>query len=173
MILALGESLEEVTEEQQALSGMPAVFLTDSAHAEQTMNMAGMVYEGEIKVSEVGFCKLETQQECLAGSLCIPKLLDVLGSRYRILFFVNQKHIVIVDDDDFSLRLIQRIKRRKSRQGRTKEIFLYNFITEFMKRDLQILAQYERRLICLEEDVMNVKLQGFQSRIIPNRNEIL
>ena len=51
------------------------------------MEMAGMVYDGEISLAEVGFCKLETQQECLAGSLCIPKLLDVLGSRYRMLFF--------------------------------------------------------------------------------------
>ena len=25
---------------------------------------------------------------CLTGSFCIPKLLDVQGSRYRILFFI-------------------------------------------------------------------------------------
>ena len=60
-----------------------------------------MQYEGEINLKDVGFCKMETQQECLAGSLCIPKLLDILGERYKILFFINRHHIVIVDDDEY------------------------------------------------------------------------
>ena len=89
------------------------------------MGLAGMLYEGELNLSpkDIGFCKLEAQQECLAGSLCIPKLLDVLGSRYRMLFFINQKHIVIVDDDDFARRLIIRIRRSKINQGDTREHF--------------------------------------------------
>ena len=37
----------------------------------------------------------------MVGTLCIPKLLDVLGSRYRMYFFVNRSNVVIVDDEDF------------------------------------------------------------------------
>ena len=72
IILALGEILEKIEEEQVMSDGRPSVFITDSRHAPRTMEMAGMVYDGEISLAEVGFCKLETQQECLAGSLCIP-----------------------------------------------------------------------------------------------------
>ena len=46
----------------------------------------GMIYENEIRLEKIGFCKIENQQECVAGTLCIPKLLDVLNSRYRMFF---------------------------------------------------------------------------------------
>lgn len=173
IILALGEILEKIEEEQVMSDGRPSVFITDSRHAPRAMEMAGMVYDGEISLAEVGFCKLETQQECLAGSLCIPKLLDVLGSRYRMLFFINQHHIVIVDDDDFAKRLIIRIRRSKTNQGDTRERFLYNFIGQFMSRDLELLGRYERLIMGMEERVADGKTQGFQSKISPIRRELL
>lgn len=171
MRYALGERLIEL--EAQSTADIPSVFLTTSSEARIVMKRAGMVYEGELNLSEVGFCKLETQQECLAGSLCIPKLLDVLGSQYKILFFINRQHMVIVDDDDFSYRLIRRIQRKKSRQGETKEKFIYNFMLEFFSRDLELLGQYEKRLMRLEEGVMDGKVEAFQSRFLPIRRELL
>ena len=90
IIWALGQILEKIDEEQFLEEERSAVFLVGTEDAKRAMELAGMVYEGEINPSEVGFCKLETQQECLVGTLCIPKLLDVLGSRYRIYFFINQ-----------------------------------------------------------------------------------
>lgn len=173
IILALGEILEKIEEEQVMSDGRPSVLITDSRHAPRAMEMAGMVYDGEISLAEVGFCKLETQQECLAGSLCIPKLLDVLGSRYRMLFFINQHHIVIVDDDDFAKRLIIRIRRSKTNQGDTRERFLYNFIGQFMSRDLELLGRYERLIMGMEERVADGKTEGFQSKISPIRRELL
>ena len=173
IILALGEILEKIEEEQVMSDGRPSVLITDSRQAPREMEMAGMVYDGEISLAEVGFCKLETQQECLAGSLCIPKLLDVLGSRYRMLFFINQHHIVIVDDDDFAKRLIIRIRRSKTNQGDTRERFLYNFIGQFMSRDLELLGRYERLIMGMEERVADGKTEGFQSKISPIRRELL
>ena len=173
MILALGETLESIDENQLIQENKQAVIITDSRHAKEAMLLAGMIYEGDINLSEVCFCKIETQQECLAGSLCIPKLLDVLGSRYRILFFINQRHIVIIDDDDFARRLIVRIRRSKSRQGNTKERFIYNFITQFMSRDLELLGRYERLIMTMEEKVLEGKTEGFQNEIIPIRKELL
>lgn len=173
----LGERLEEIREERERAACLPvefpSVFLTNSRQAARVMTRAGMVYEGEIKLSEVGYCRLEPQQECLAGALCIPRLTDVLGSRYKILFFINRRHVVIIDDDDFSHRLIQRIRRRKSRQGETKERFIYNFILEFISRDVQILGQYEKRLMELEERVMHGQEEGFQNKFMPIRRELL
>lgn len=84
----MGERLIELEAENTA--DISSVFLTTSSEAREVMRQAGMIYEGELNFSEVGFCKLETQQECLAGSFYIPKLLDVLGSQYKILFFINR-----------------------------------------------------------------------------------
>ena len=86
MIYKFGERLTEISQEEWEKEKCPAVFLTDSNHAEETLATAGIVYEAEIQIAKIGFCKIENQQECMVGTFCIPKLLDVLGSRYRIAF---------------------------------------------------------------------------------------
>lgn len=173
MIFKFGEQLLPVEMEEWEADQVPAVFITDSKHADAVLKKAGIIYENEIQVSKIGFCKLENQQECIVGTLCIPKLLDVLGSRYRMYFFVNRSNVVIIDDDNFSLRLIHRIQRKRTHQGETKERFLYNYIAEFMSRDLEMLAAYEKRLLRMEEDVTQQKISGFQTKLMPIRRELL
>ena len=46
---------------------------------------------------------------------------------------VSYTHLVIVDEEDFSQRLIRRIQRKRTHQGETKERFLYNYIAEFIR----------------------------------------
>jgi len=173
MIFKFGGQLQPVEIEEWEAERSPAVFVTDARHAEETLARAGIIYENEIRLEKIGFCKIENQQECVAGTLCIPKLLDVLNSRYRMFFFVNRYHIVIVDDEDFSLRLIRRIQRKRMHQGETKEQFLYNFIAEFMSRDQEMLVAYERRLLRMEEDVTQEHTETFQNRLMPIRRELL
>lgn len=163
MIFKFGGQLQPVEIEEWEAERSPAVFVTDARHAEETLARAGIIYENEIRLEKIGFCKIENQQECVAGTLCIPKLLDVLNSRYRMFFFVNRYHIVIVDDEDFSLRLI---RRKRMHQGETKERFLYNFIAEFMSRDQEMLVAYERRLL---EYAQQVK-EAYQAQIDARQN---
>ena len=84
MIYRFGDRLVPVTIEEWEADRSPAVFVTDSRHADKILAKAGIIYENEIHVSKIGFCRLENQQDCIVGTLCIPKLLDVLGSRYRM-----------------------------------------------------------------------------------------
>ena len=152
IILALGETLEPIDEEQFKAEDRSAVFVATSKEAKEVMELAEMVYEGDINLQTVSFCRMEAQQECLAGSFCIPKLLHVLGSRSRILFFINQRHIVIIDDNDFSWRLIMRIRQNRTKQGATREHFIYNFIGQFMSRDVETLGRYEKLIMDMEEN---------------------
>lgn len=173
MVFKFGEQLIQVDLQEWESNQVPAVFITDSRHADEILKKAGIIYENEIQIAKIGFCRLENQQDCVVGTLCIPKLLDVLGSRYRMYFFVNRSNVVIVDDDDFSIRLIRRIQRKRTHQGETKERFLYNYISEFISRDLEMLVAYERRLLRLEEDVSQEKISDFQTKLIPVRRELL
>ena len=81
--------------------------------------------------------------------------------------------VVLVDDDGFSKRLVSRIKRRKSTRYKTKEIFLFNFIAEFMNRDLEYLVQFEKKLMELEEAVHRDHTENFQSSIATIRRGLL
>ena len=173
MIYQYGEQLLPIPFSEWETAREPAIFVTDSKHAPDILEQANIIYENEISLSKIRFCKLETQQECLVSTFCIPKLADVLGSRYRIYLFVNRHNIVIVDDDGFSDRLIYRIQQKKAHQGETKERFLYNYISEFISRDLEMLVAYERRLLRMEEDVSQEHIANFQTKLMPLRRELL
>lgn len=174
LILQLGDYLNEIDDvDTWKAHKTPTVFIAKSKEAREILDLAGIVYDGDIQLQKVGFCKLETQQECLAGTLYIPKLSDVLGERYQVMFFVNRYNIVIIDDGEFALRLVARIKRKKTNQGDTKERFIYNFISEFMSRDLELLAQYEKKLLRMEEEVMHGEIEDFQSELMPMRRKLL
>lgn len=173
MIFRFGEQLISMEIEDWEADQVPAVFVTDSRHADEILAKAGILYENEIQISKIGFCRLENQQDCVVGTLCIPRLLDVLGSRYRMYFFVNRSNVVIVDDENFSLRLIRRIQQKRTHQGETKERFLYNFIAEFMSRDQEMLVAYERKLLNMEEEITRDHTTNFQSKLMPIRRELL
>lgn len=173
MILELGGNLTETDEQEAMLPEKKAVFITTSGEASELLKKIGMVYDGEINLKNIGFNKIESQQECLMGTLFIPKLLDVLGSRYKIQFFINEKYIVIVDDDTFSVRLIKGIISKKSNQGATRELFLHNYISEIINRDLEILVEYERTLMEMEEAISHDKISDFQEKIMPIRRKLL
>ncbi|MGN9055581.1 magnesium transporter CorA family protein [Bariatricus sp. HCP28S3_A7] len=165
------EQNNETVKTEKSIGFEPII--TDSHRAARVLEENGIVYEGDIELGNIGFCKIEAQQGCLTGSFCIPKLLDVQGSRYRILFFITSDKVVLVADDGFSKRLVSRIKRRKSTRYKTKEIFLFNFIAEFMNRDLEYLVQFEKKLMELEEAVHRDHTENFQSSIATIRRELL
>ena len=122
MIYALGEQLQEITLEQATEGMIPAVFITSSEDCCEILQKSGINYEGEINLDDAYFCKLETQQECLYGTLAIPRLLDVLGDRYRMLLFVNKNCIVIVDDQGFAERILKRIQKKSFIRERQRSI---------------------------------------------------
>ena len=172
-ILTLGERLEEISEEDFRETDKSVVFITTPHEARTALKLAGVRYEGIGRLSEIEFNRVETQLECLSGTLYIPKHSNVLGSRYHIIFMINSKHIVIIDETDFTVQTINRISRRRLQQGETREHFIYNYFTQFMAKDLEILGRYEQRLMRLEERVRKEDVDDFNSEIIPIRKELL
>ena len=85
MIFTLGACLREQkkTDLPELGEDVPSrVFVTTVAGAKAALEQAQMRYEGEVQLSEIGFCKVENQQECMIGSFYIPKLLETLRSYY-------------------------------------------------------------------------------------------
>ena len=175
-IYRLGEQLKETSLEQTLAESTSALFLVSSKECTPVLEKIGIFYDGDIHLAEISFCKAELEQDYISGTFAIPKLLDVLGSRYRMMFFINARHIVIVDDDDFAQRLIDRIRRKRLHQGETRERFFCNFVSEFITRDTVVLDEYERRLMEMEEEVMHKQVQDltdFQGRLMRIRRTLL
>ena len=167
---ALAETLKKISLEEAA--GTHSVIVCGSAQAKEVLDKIGLLYENMPDISKIAFSKVETRQDCLEGTLYIPRLDDITGKRFGVFFYINKMHIVFVDDDGFSSRLIERVIRRKTHEGDTRERFLFNYLAEFISRDLPVLVAYENELSALEEEIINGVSHDFQSRIAPIRKKL-
>jgi magnesium transporter len=173
MVYLLGEQLTETTTEYVLENDVSAIFIINESEFVETIRLLNMSYEGECRISDISFCKIETQHDCLYGTLSIPSLIDVVELRYRLMLFINTKYIVIVDNNDFATRIVRDIKRKVFNQGDTKERFLYNFITGFMNRGTNLLEDYEHELMLLDDDIIHDRTQDFQNKFMPIRKQLL
>lgn len=183
MIFALGTMLESITEEEagelleEEANGNYAnrgiIVLAAPGEAARAMEIARMSFDGEINLREIEFCKVEAQQECLAGTLRIPRLSDVGSSKFKFQFFVNRRNIVMIDDTEFAKKMVARIRMHRTKQGQTRERFLYNFFVGIMSRDLEFLGRYERQIMQFEDEVINEKFDHFLQQMSLIRKELL
>lgn len=172
IIYRLGNTLEEIdTEELDACSS--AVFLTDSSQGIQCLKLADICYNGDVNLSNVEFCKLETQQEYLLGFLNIPKQLQMREAHYHIMIFINEKHIVIIDEEGYAKRILIWIMRNRIHQGASREQFLYNFLGQIIGKDMELLTKKEQQLIHIEEHTLKDSSNQFLTDIMTIRKELL
>lgn len=171
----LTKSMEMITEEiyPKSRRQIRTVFVSTSDTAEEALSLAGISYEGEVKLSDIEFCKVESQQRCLCGNLHIPKLSDPLGNKIQMSFFANRKNIVILDDSGFAEKIIYRIITSRTKPGQSRERFLYSFCAEFMEDDLSNLRRYGQTIMKIEEDVNADELDEVTEKIAQIRKELL
>lgn len=133
----------------------------------------GMDIEEDMLVPSGHFTKVETMDECLLGQLSVPRILDIQGKRHEISFLITENVFFIVDEDDYANQCINKISAKKVQNVASNEEFLYSFINEILRRDVDILDEYERRIIGLEEEVQNDNLEGFHELMMPIRKDLL
>ncbi|MCD8132201.1 MAG: cobalt transporter [Lachnospiraceae bacterium] len=173
MIYQLGSQLTETDLDTILETEASAVILTTDGECPRILEALDIHAEMDISLDEIYFCKVESQQECLYGTLAIPPLLDVPGQRYQIAYIVTSHYVILIDDTGFTSRLVRRIRTKKVHQGETRERFLYNFIAEFISRDAQILESYERSLMEMEDEASRGLTDQFQNRLQPLRKQLL
>ncbi|MGN0160083.1 MAG: CorA family divalent cation transporter [Lachnospiraceae bacterium] len=149
------------------------VFVGKLDEAVDITRLANVSYDGEINLKSIEFCKIESQQECLAGTLRIPRISDICGSKFQLQFFVNKRNIVIIDDSGFAQKQILKIKMKRTKQGQTRERFLYNFLIGIISQDLEILNRYERQMMKMDEEVMDHHFENYQSKSANIRKQLL
>lgn len=164
---------DNFSETDEITDGRQYLIVAGVSSAVSALKAAGIEYDGEIALDSISFNKIETQHDCLYGTLYIPKMLDVAYSRYKIQFFITGSRIVMIDKENFSLNIINRIRRQRSEQVVSVQRFICSFFTQVMSRDTEILSQHENDIMKLEEKVSDGKTDDFISVISPIRKELL
>ena len=173
MIFYLDEELSEAENKEKLDNDISKIYLVSFAELRDMLDNLGIYYEGDLDKQRIEFSRIEAQQDFIAGSIAVPKLVDVIGKRYRILFFVRKKDILIADDDDITARMIRNIRKERTMPLRSVAQFIYCFLAQLMKQDSILLENYEDTLLGMEDEIMTEKVRDFQGRLLPLRKELL
>lgn len=174
MFYCLGDQLKKIEftkELKNREKQLIAVF--DKIEWVSAMDEIGFDYDWDICYFPISCSKAEYQTGYLTGTFCIPKILDNEGKRHEILYFLNEKYFVAIDNDGYVERLVQNIQKRKNHQAECMERFLYNFISQILSYGSEILERYEQAMIKMEEQVMLRPLDCFNTRLMPLRKNLL
>lgn len=165
----LPESELELLQERNA----SALIVTDSREALLMLKALGFGEDWELILSEVYYCKVEAEQEYFCGSLAIPNAVDLLGSRYRLLFFINKQYVLLVSEDGYGKRLAEHLRARKLSGQTSTEKVLSMILGDIIAKDNAILEKFERELMEMEEEAMRRQTDLFLKHMIRVRKQLL
>ena len=150
-----------------------ALIVTDSREALLLLKELGFGEEWELLLSDVYFCKVEADQDYFCGSLAIPNAVDLLGSRYRLIFFINKQYVLLVSEDGYGKRLAEHLRSRKLSSQTSTEKVMSLILADIIAKDNVILEKFERELMEMEEEAMRRQTEIFLKHMIRVRKQLL
>lgn len=173
MVYELTAGLPETELELLREKNATALIVTDSREALLLLKELGFGEEWELLLSDVYFCKVEAEQDYFCGSLAIPNAVDLLGSRYRLIFFVNKQYVLLVSEDGYGKRLAEHLKNRRLSSQSTTEKVLSMILADIIAKDHVLLEKFERELMEMEEEAMRRQTEPFLKHMIRVRKQLL
>ena len=173
MVYEITTGLPEAELELLKENNASALIVTDSREALLLLKELGFGEEWELLLSDVYFCKVEAEQDYFCGSLAIPNAVDLLGSRYRLLFFINKQYVLLVSEDGYGKRLAEHLHSRKLSSQTSTEKVLSMILGDIIAKDNAILEKFERELMEMEEEAMRRQTDLFLKHMIRVRKQLL
>lgn len=167
---ALEEQLRPLAENETSVLQL---VLTNEAGMQNYFRTAGWIPEEEPNLSAVKTCRMESFPDMDVGAFSVPRQTDILSEGRKILLYVTQNTILLCCEDDFALRLVENIRRRRRRQGNTLERFLYNLFSELLIRGTFLVDEYEKDIMRLEKQVQGNRLDDIPGQLSPLRQKLL
>lgn len=111
--------------------------------------------------------------DSLTGSFCIPDRGDVTGTRHSFAFALDEKGIVLIDDEGYAGTLIGKIQRTKKWRLPGLERFMFDLLESVVGGDLKLLSSIEKRLSSAEDEILKGDFEEFPLELNDIRGDLL
>ena len=149
-----------------------AVILTRAEWAERRDSF-GMVIDVESALEPSLETKAVVNLDSLTGSLCVPDRADISGTEHRFSFALDEKGIVMIDDEGYAERLVEEISRRKKWKRPSLERFIYELLELIISGDLPLLEATEKKLDAAEAEILAGEHTDFPADLNHIRGDLL
>ena len=159
----------------EAVTGGGAQYaaVLSSAEWAEKRDSFGMVIDVDPELENSIETKAVVNLDSLTGSFCIPDRKDISGSEHRFSFALDEKGIVIIDDEGYASGLIDEIARRKKWKRPSLERFIYEMLELIISGDLPILESTEKELDRAEAEILSGELTDFPAELNNIRGSLL
>ena len=159
-------------EESRDGDGQYVAVLTTEEWRKNT-DIFDMVIDIDMDSSEQTLTKAVVNYDSLTGSICVPDRENLTGAPHAFAFALDEKGIVLIDDENYVEGLLSRIRQTKKWRMPSLERFLYDLLEKIIEGDLHLLEKTENRLTLLEEDILRGETEEIPAEINDIRSDLL
>lgn len=99
--------------------------------------------------------KAEVNTDSLTGTFKIPNRENILGKANDFSFALDHRGIVLIDDHEYVNHQIRKIQKSKKWKYPSMERFIYDFLENIIKGDIDLLEEYDKSLDEIEDSILS------------------
>lgn len=103
-------------------------------------------------------CRTEIYSGYMTAVLLFYDKEHLFNEPQKISLFINRTCMAIVDEGSLADRILCKIVQKYGQQEICPELFLYGFLYCFIQGDLELLENYEKKLMLMEERALHGKI---------------
>ncbi len=111
--------------------------------------------------------------DSLTGSFNIPDHETYSDNKFKLAFALDEKGIVFIDDDDYTYRVLEKIRTTRRWKLPSLERFIFDFLEETIVHDPELLENVEHELSLIEISIMKGDMDTFPSHLNEIRSDLL
>ena len=111
--------------------------------------------------------------DSLTGSFSVPDRANISGPRHSFAFALDEKGLILIDDEGWAAGLVEELRRRKKWRLPGMERVLYDLLEEIIAGDLPLLERMEDELDRTERRILEEKLETIPTELNDVRGELL
>lgn len=168
----INESLTPCSLEEIKAGSRPYVALLSSAEWQQNNALFDMVIDMELATFDQRETKAVVNMDSLTGSFSIPDR-DHIADRHFFAFALDEKGIVLIDDEGYAAAQVADIQRTKKWRVPSLERFLYDLLEQIIDKDLSLLEKMEHQLNQTESQILRDKGEEYPEILNETRGDLI
>ena len=167
------EQLRECSVSELKKGPAQYVALLTTAEWKESRDTFDMGIDIEWELESRNETKAIVNVDSLTGSFFIPERSNISGPRHCFAFALDEKGIVLIDDEGYAGKLVSEIRRTKKWRLPSLERFVFDLLESIIDRDLFLLESLEKKLASSEEEILEEDIEEFPVELNDIRGDLL
>ncbi|MBR2812658.1 MAG: hypothetical protein IKD69_14885 [Solobacterium sp.] len=158
---------------EEAVKNPPYVAVLTVDEYIEAKPVFNMGIDMDLDLNQIHETKAIVNYDSLTGTLNIPDHINFSEKKFKLAFALDETGIILIDNDDYSEKLVEKIHLTRKWRLPSLERFLYDFLEETIIDDPALIENIERELSLMEDDIMKGRIESYPVQLNDIRYDLL